>query len=422
VTGRRRAPPPAARVQEVSSLARPAGSLPILLRDSHQNPDRRSISPTLVLRADGLTGGAPSRFGGMMNTKKTLLLAALLTFPLFAFKLPGTRVKFAPAQGSSAIKTFEYKAEFSLDNMSVTLNGQEAPTMPEMDMTMTNNQKVVVTDEYVALREGAPKKLRRRFDEITNAMAVSMKMEMMGQSQSSDNNVNAKSDLLGKQVVFTWDEDAKEYKKAFDPAEDNAALLEGLQEDMDLRVLLPQGEVAEGDEWDIDVKELGRVLAPGGNLSLVPEEAGKSQVGMGDMSGMGSLSDWLGELIEGSAKGSLVSVRKQDDAQIATIKLNFKINGSKDMSEMVSQAMEKAELPPGAGEIKVEHMDLDFRMEGEGELIWNLTAGRLQTFELSGPMRVNIDMAMKMSVQGQEMSIGQAMEMSGTSTMNARAE
>jgi hypothetical protein len=357
-----------------------------------------------------------------MNTKKTLLLAALLTFPLFAFKLPGARVRFAPAPGTSAVKTFEYKGEFSLDNMSVTLNGQDAPTMPEMDMTMTSHQKVVVTDDYVALREDAPKKLRRRFDEISNTMAMSMKMEMMGQSQSSDNNVNAKSDLAGKRVVFTWDEDAKEYKKAFDPAEDNAKLLEGLKEDMDLRVLLPGGEVGEGDEWDIDVKQIGLVLAPGGNLSLVPEESGKGKMGMGDMSGMGNLSDWLGDLIEGSANGRLVSVAKKNDAQIATIKVNFKINGSKDMTEMVSQAMQNAELPPGAGEIKVEHMDLDFRMEGEGELIWNLTAGHMQTFELSGPMRVNIDMGMKMSVQGQEMTIGQAMEMSGTSTMSAHAD
>jgi hypothetical protein len=357
-----------------------------------------------------------------MKTKKILLTSALLLPALLAFRTPAAKVRFAPAEGSSAVKTFEHKAEFSLDNMAVTLNGQEAPAMPEMDMTMTSNQKVVVTDEYVANRDGAPKKLRRRFDELGNDTAMSMKMEMMGQTQNSDNNVKAKSELSGKTVVFTWDEDAKEYKKAFDPAEENAELLEDLSEDMDLRALLPQTEVAEGDEWDIDVKDLGSVLAPGGNLALVPEESGQDAMGMGSMSGMGSLSDWLGEMLEGTAKGKLVATRQVDGAQIAVIKITTKIHGSKDMTEMVSEAMEKAELPPGAGDIEIDHMDVEFKMEGEGELLWNLTAGHMHSFELSGPMNVNIDMAMKMSAQGQNLSIEQAMEMSGTSTMTAKAD
>ena len=238
-----------------------------------------------------------------MNTKKTLLLSALALPALLALSGPGPRVRFAPAEGSSSVKTFEHKAEFSLDSMSVTMNGQEMPSMPEMDMTMTTNQKVVVTDEYVQNRDGAPKKLRRRFDELGNDMSMSMKMEMMGQTQNSDNNVKAKSELAGKTIVFTWDEEGQEYKKVFDPAEDDAELLEGLAEDMDLRALLPEGEVEVGEEWDIDVKQLGTVLAPGGNLALVPEESGPDPMGMGNMSGMSSMSDMIGEMLEGTAKG-----------------------------------------------------------------------------------------------------------------------
>jgi hypothetical protein len=356
-----------------------------------------------------------------MNTKKTLLLSALLFPAVLAFRLPAAKVRFAPAEGTSTVKTFVHESEFALDNMSVKINGQEGPAMPEMDMTMTSNQRIVVTDEYVANRDGAPKKLRRRFDELGNDMSMVMKMEMMGQSNDQSNTVKATSELTGKTVVFTWDEEAKDYRKAFDPEEGDSDLLEDLTEDMDLRVLLPKGEVAEGEEWEIDVKELGSVLAPGGNLALVPEEAGEAMGMGGNMSGMGSLSDWLGELLEGNAKGTFAGTRKVADKEVAVIKVTAKVHGSKDMTDMVSEAMEKAELPPGANDMKIDHMDIEFKMDSEGELLWDLAAGRMHSFEMSGPMTANIDMAMKMSVQGQNLSIEQAMEMSGTSTMTAKA-
>ncbi|MBK7876910.1 MAG: hypothetical protein IPJ77_14385 [Planctomycetes bacterium] len=358
-----------------------------------------------------------------MNAKHLFVSAALIAPLVAAFVLPGEKVRFAPAEGSSATKSFENKMELTLDHMAITMNGQEMPGMPEMDMTITQTQKVGVTDEFVAMGDGQPKKLKRHFDALASDSAMSMKMEMMGQSNNQDQNSEAESELDGKTVVFTWDAEAKEFKKAFDPAEDKADLLKGLQEDMDLRALLPESEVKVGDEWNVDVKSLATVLAPGGDLSFKPKDKEESGMGMGMGmgQGMGSMYDYLSDLLEGEAKAKLTDVREEGGAKLAVIKLTVKIASQKDMTDLVKDAMKDQEMPGGM-EIEFDHMDVDFKMEGEGELVWNLKTNQFASFELSGPVHMNMDMAMKISGQGQNMSMEQALEMSGTNTLTVKSK
>jgi hypothetical protein len=357
-----------------------------------------------------------------MNAKHLALSACLLAPALVAFALPAEKIRFAPAEGSSVSKTFETKTELTLDNMSISMNGNQMPGMPEMDMTITSTQSVEVSDEYVAMGDGQPKKLKRHFDSMDNSSAVAMKMEMMGQSQDQNHNAKAVSKLNGKTVVFSWDAEAKEYKKAFDPAEDGAETLAGLKEDMDLRVLLPDHEVKVGEEWAVDVKSLVHVLAPGGDLQFRPEDAETAEMAMNMMggAGMSSMSDLLSDLLEGEAKASLADVREEDGKKLAAIKFNVKISSSKDMTELVHEAMKNAKLPEGV-EMEVDHVDVDFKLEGEGELVWNLTTNTVHRFELSGPVHMDMDMAMAVDGQGQQMKFEQSMEMSGTTTITVKA-
>ncbi|MFN0242815.1 MAG: hypothetical protein ACKVWV_07985 [Planctomycetota bacterium] len=354
-----------------------------------------------------------------MQTKRLLLSVGLLVPALLAFRLPAAKVRFAPAEGSSTVKTFESKGEFTLDSMSMTMNGSEMPEM-DMSMTVTSNQKIVVTDDYVALREGGTKTLKRRFDEIGNETAIAFKVEAMGQSQSNDKTVQSKSELTGKTVVFSWDDDS--YKKAFDPAEDNETLLEGLDEDMDLRVLLPKNEVKEGEEWTLDVKTLVPLLVPGGNLSLKPEDSDEGDdMGMG-MPGMGgNMSEWLSDLLEGDAKAKFLGERTVDDTKVAAIQVTIKIKSSKDISALVQEQLEKSKLP-AVDSMNLDSMDVELEIEGEGELLWDLAKGRAHSFELSGPARMTMDMSMKLGVQGQTMSMQQSMQMSGTTNVTAKFE
>ena len=358
-----------------------------------------------------------------MNTKKLLVTTALFAPALLAFALPASKVRFAAADGTKLTKTIESKSDFSLDSMSMKMNGQEPPGgVPEMEMTISSTQKVSLTDEYVKSRDGAPTKLRRTFDDIASDMSMSMKMEMMGKNGDNNHATKAQSELKGKTVVFTWDADAKEYKVALDPKEDGSDLVKGLKEDIDFRALLPKGYVKEGEEWDVDVKELAGVLAPGGDLHLKPEEKESKGGPMGgDMAGMGGLSDWLGDVLEGDAKAKLTGLSDKGGKKLATIKLNIKVHGSKDMTEIVKGAMSKAEMPQGA-KMDFDHMDIEFKIEGEGQLVWDLESGHAVSFELSGPASATMDMGMKLDMGGQSMNIEQGMQMSGTSSISVKFE
>ncbi len=126
-----------------------------------------------------------------------------------------------------------------------------------------------------------------------------------------------------------------------------------------LRAMLPKDEVKEGGEWDIEVGSLTSVLAPGGNLSIVPKDMEADQMAMG-MPGMGSMSDWLRGSLEGSAKGKFVSTREVGGAKMAVLKITAKITVSKDMTDIVADAMKNAKLPPEAGGLTVDHMDIDY--------------------------------------------------------------
>lgn len=347
-----------------------------------------------------------------MIQNRLSLVAALLLPALFSSPAAVVQIRFAPAEGSSVKKTFENTAEFTLDHLSLSMNGQESPMQPEMEMSLNSTQKVVVTDEYVANRDGAPKKLRRTYDELGNGVSMAMKMDMMGQSQSNDQDIKGESELEGKQVVFTWDEEKGEYTRAFESSEGKETLLKDLDEDMDMRALLPKAEVKEGESWDIEVSSLASVLAPGGNLSILPQDMDADQMAMG-MPGMGSMSDWLRGSLEGTASGTFTSIREVEGEKLAVIKIIAKITVSKDMTEIVEDAMKKVDLPEEAQGMQIDHMDIDYKFEGEGELVWDLAAGRVHSFNFSGPSNLNMDMAMKLNAGGQEMSIEYGMEMSG---------
>ncbi len=356
-----------------------------------------------------------------MNATKVLLLPALLTsLPLLlASNAPGTRVAFLVSDGKSLTKTFEVKSDLSLDDM--TMGGAAGGMAPDIEMTMGVTYKVEVTDEYVKVEGGAPKKLKRSYDSLTSAVSTAMKMEIMGQSRDQDSNVTAASELEGKTVAFTWDAEKKEFKRAFDPAGGEEKLLEGLREDMDFRGLLPGGEVAEGDSWDIDAKALTDVLAPGGNMSLKPKESGSDKMEMGP-SGMENLADMFGDDVEGKSQAQFTGMREVDGVQLAVIKLTIDMKAKTDMTDRVREQMEKGDKPEGIDEMKFNSVDVEFAIEAEGEMLWNVAEGHFRSLDLSGTTSFKSAQSMSLSVQGRSMDIDQSMEFSGTTSFAATAK
>lgn len=350
---------------------------------------------------------------------KTLSLVALLASPvLLAFQPRGTAITFTVEEGSTKSKTFTNSLEMSLDDMSMLMNGQESPMMPEMDLTVTAGFELTVTDEYVKMREGGPEKLLRTYESMDQTRRTEMEMDLMGQVQTQDTSVGSESELEGSTVQFKWSGDG--YVASFPDDDGDEELLENLAEDLDLRELLPDGEVEEGDEWKVDALALQDILTPGGDLKLIPEEADSGDSMMGMDSDMGSTSDWFSDDIEGEITATYAGMREvEGGGKVAVIKLAIEISNAVDLTEKMQEGLADAELPPEAGEMEVNSMDVALELEGEATLLWNLAAGCAHSFSMESDLTLTVDISMAVSAQGMDMEIDQTLEFSGT--MNAEA-
>jgi hypothetical protein len=230
-----------------------------------------------------------------------------------------------------------------------------------------------------------------------------------------------KSELAGKKVVFTWNTDKLEYDKAFDPEEEKVELLKELAEDMDFRALLPEGEVKEGDTWKPDVSKVRYVFSPGGSLALKPENADEASMQMGSED-ISALSSAMGESLEGEVLAKLVGVKDVDGVSCATIHLTFKVHSATDMTEQARKMIEKNELPPGVESLEIDHLDLEFKFEGEGDLVWDVAGGHFKSFDLSGESSIKSEQGMKLAVAGKAMELTETREMSGSTSYTATAK
>jgi hypothetical protein len=311
-------------------------------------------------------------------------------------------------------KTFESKQTLSLDDVTVTGTGAQAPAM---EMTMTIHQKIVVTDQYVKMRDGAPQKLVRSFDDMSGEQTASMTMTVLNDTRKHDQNMRAKSELEGRKVAFDWDPEEKAWKKSFEPPnEDENEILKGLDENMDFRRVLPTEEVKEGDQWDIPLSALKDVFAPGGNLAMVPENTDATSVKTGLESA--SMSSMLGDKLEGTATAALASIVTIEGVQCARIHFALDVKSSVDMTDVAKKQMQSQ---GETASFTFDHLKVDFGFQGEGELLWDMAAGHFRSLDASGQMSVRTDQGSKFDLNGKSIAVDQVMSFSGRTSYNAKA-
>lgn len=353
-----------------------------------------------------------------MNARLTFALALALLPLASAARAPGVRIAFAPAEGSSAKKTFETKLQLTLDDL--TIEGPAAAAPPRMELSMSSTQRLVVEDDYEKLRPGSPVVLVRSYESIGADMTAAMTVEILEQTKTSEQSMHGKSELEGKRVRFAWNEESGAYDARFEPAIDKPKLLEGLAEDLDLRALLPRDEVEIGGEWTIEARDLVAVLSPGGNLSVVPERANESSLRIG--SEMGSLSGMLAGELEGQARAKLDSVREEDGVRIAVIRLDLEAKSKSDLTETARKALEETDLPPEVEGLVLDELEIEYAFEGEGELLWDLSAGRFRSLSISGAASVESNETMTVTVGGKPVKVVQRRALSGQSSLSAKSE
>ncbi|MCA9298834.1 MAG: hypothetical protein KDA28_07195 [Phycisphaerales bacterium] len=342
---------------------------------------------------------------------------------LLSFSATPDRVAFAPEKGLSVTRSFETRVTMDLEDMTLEMDGQDMTAMmgglPEMSMTTTNT--VSVTDEFVEMGQGRPKKLKRTYDSIASNTVVDV--SMMGEGQS--NETAASSDLEGGTVVFTWDDEKGEFGKRW--ADENetrdADLLEGLEEDMDLRQFLPTADVEVGTSWDIPTKALLSLVMPGGNLGMEPDDMDSD---MGDMDMdqitqmfeemMDEYSSTVEELFSGERKATYEGRREIDGTTYAVISLKLDTDGTVDLSGMIEDLIDRMmEITESDVEVDltISTADLNVTIDGSGQLLWDPKRNTFASLTMTNDISFSVEVSMDVDAMGEAHSMDMTLEMSG---------
>lgn len=318
-----------------------------------------------------------------------ILVASLPVLALFAMAAPSDTPSFHPEAGASLTKAFTQRFDFDLDDLSIVVGGNDlAGMIGAIEMSLSNTTTLRVEDVYDEVTAGRPAKLSRTFETLDNLTSVSVSAAGEGEDQE----MPSSSELEGRTVVFTWNADEGAYDVTFAEEGGDPALLEGLEEDMDLRVLLPAGEVEKDAEWTVEIAQLRSLITPGGELSLLSEDAEEEDFAEFEEM-FERFGDDLSKLLEGTCKCTYKGAREVDGASIGEILVAIEIASSSDLSDMLEELITKLaeENDVEAPEVTIDSADLTIDFDGEGTLLWNLAEGRVHSFELSGAANLAVD-------------------------------
>ncbi|HTF90172.1 MAG TPA: hypothetical protein VK843_17285 [Planctomycetota bacterium] len=343
-----------------------------------------------------------------MNTKPVLVLPLLAAALLGAARQPADDLSFHVKSGTSLTRSFESRQEISLDDAEILLNGQPFPSGKRGGMTAIQGKALEIGDEFVEVENGAPRKLRRTFDKIESTGEQTTENPMDSGDQTDT--WHAKSELAGKTVVFDWEEAKSQFKKSFDPEGPDSKLADGLVEDLDFRSLLPaKGKASEDESWKIDVSAIQALFLPGGDLVLRPVEAPEGEdeddepVGLLSESPTEAFKGLTGE-VEATYKGT----REVDGVSCGVIALEFKVSATRELPGRQPKAKGKD------SELQVERLKAFLSLEGEGELIWDLSGGYARSFNASAKIKNQLEIPMKVANGDKTMDITRKMQMSGS--------
>lgn len=347
---------------------------------------------------------------------KTGLLAAL---PLTLVLAPTVdELQHKHTEGQELRRSFEVVTKLTLDEMRAAVNGEEVDPamMGEQEMDTETRYTLAVLDEIQAVSDGSPTRLARTYEEIAVKSTTFQSNSMVG---DMDTEQDGTSELEGLKVTF--DQREGEWVPSFpEDVHGDDELLEGLIADLSLADFLPEGEVAEGDAWELDPQLMIHLIVPGGDLKIELEEL--EEAGMGMSNSTPSPTEAWGE-IDGDLSAEYGGVREEDGRRLAVIRITFDVYSAKDMSEMLEEVLAEVEGPNGMDmDIDLHSADAENEYEGSGELLWDMAAGRLAGVRLSGDLGSTIDMVMSMEVQNQSMELEQTLVLSGTQKIEASVE
>ena len=293
---------------------------------------------------------------------------------LASFASGPDEVRYAPEKGLKVTRPCETSGEFELGAESVAYDGEERlDPRKKSSGSLSIEEKFVVSDELVAVGSGRPEKLARTFDELRQHQTAS---ETRFDGEVKEQTQKLTSDLEGKRVVFTWNADHGRFDvQAAADQELDAELLDGLDEDMDLRAFLPDKPVAKGDSWDVEPAAFHAVLWPGGRLPF--HDADKDEPDEIER----ALNAAFYASLDGDAKVTHAGQREEDGVKVFVlhVKADLSYTGEHVPS---SEYTSEHSGTPGA------KMKGEFTTQLEGDLLWSVEHAHLISLTLEGQAAV----------------------------------
>ena len=331
---------------------------------------------------------------------------AFLAVPLFANPL-AEELTFTPEEGSEVRITFDQVSMLELtDTESVlTVNGEEQETgdMPDIQIVRKFVEHIRYTDEFLGVEDGRPVKVRRSYEEI----GVSSNENVVDpEGEELENSYEEGSALLGTTVLFVWDEDSDDYGKSFvDDDETDEDLLEKLNVNGYLAEFLPDGEVAEGEDWEIDAEAFYVLIYPGGDLSYEVVDA--EDAGEEDES-QEVFEEQYRDNMEGEILGEYQGTRDEDDVEVAVIALTLEISTSVEQEGEMTVQMGEEETDGTTSKA------FEFTFDLEGELLWNVKAGRAHSLVLQGDKTFTLEEGQAFEAPGAAVEFSSTQSFEGT--------
>jgi hypothetical protein len=290
-------------------------------------------------------------------------LPLVLSVALFLAPPRGESValRFEPEEGTVLKRTFVAEAQYRLADASASIDGEELPREGELPDSRTGfTEHISVRDTLSSLDEGRVTELVRQFVELGQDNTDSFEGE--------EASVELASPLEGRSVRFTWDADEQQYEvEAADEGELDPDVAACLRQDLDLLLLLPDEDVALGDEWELDPELYLAFMWPSGLLDFHAEGEEPSPEDRAP-----SLQTI--EKLAGSGTAKLEELREEDGVKVAVIHIEMELTTG---SDSTAPASDDEENP--RPEI---HTEVEIERTLEGTILWDLEHGHAHSAAL----------------------------------------
>lgn len=318
------------------------------------------------------------------------LIASAVTLALAVPGVAPQHPRFQPRAGTRVTKTFISEIAMELEKSQVWFDDEEVPDDEAypFDLDVESRDEVVLVDRYVTVGDGRPEQLERLFESASSKSAERAHSD----ESDSEQETERESELAGLTVTFTWDAEGEEFVAAFKDKGGEAAWLEGLREDADLRRFLPSAAIEEDATWEVELLAFDDLISPGGNLVMKSSDGDERDVD----------EDQLRENLEGQISAKFAGKREVDGAQLDVIEIEIDVRTHGDVEE---------DEDSEGGE-RTRAFEIEQKLSGE--LLWASELGHAHSLVLEGRAKYAMTVEASYETDDGEAKFKQRMEFAGT--------